>query len=212
MEVTLVSLLLLFDQKAKPKKGGELHEHLLLAAQQVAMQLADDAGRDVTPDRDLCLSEGDDPAPLLSPREAYLECCVQFWFPQYKRDMELLERIQSKVTKMFKGLGYLFYEERLRELGLFSLEETELRGDLIDVCKYLKGGSQEDGSRPFLMVPSKRTRGNGQQLRHRKFHLSMGQNFFTAWATEHWNRLPREAVESPSLGIFKNYLDGIGNG
>ncbi|KFV88599.1 hypothetical protein N308_04763, partial [Struthio camelus australis] len=50
---------------------------------------------------------------------------------------------------------------------------------------------------------------NGQKLNHRKFCLNMRKNFFTVRVTEHWTRLPREVVESPSLEIFKSHLDVI---
>ena len=96
---------------------------------------------------------------------------------------------------MMKGLEHLPNEERHSDLGLFSMGERLPRGDLINAYKYLKGRSQVDDAGLFSVMCSNRTRGSGHKLEHRKFYLNLRKNFFTLRVTEHWNKLPREAMK-----------------
>jgi len=85
---------------------------------------------------------------------------------------------------MIKGLEHLPYEERLSNLGLFSLKKRRLRRNLINLYKYLKGdGRQMDEARLFLVVCSDRTGSNGLKLEHGKFCTNMQKNFFMVRVT-----------------------------
>ena len=113
----------------------------------------------------------------------HLECCVQFWAPLYKKDRDLLERVQWRAVKMIKGLEHLHYEERLSDMCLFRLLKRRLRGDLINVYKYLRFGRQRNEARLFSVLWGNRTRGNGQKLEHRKFHTNVHKNVFAVRVT-----------------------------
>ncbi|GAB0182008.1 mitochondrial enolase superfamily member 1 [Grus japonensis] len=98
----------------------------------------------------------------------HLEFCVHFWAPQYKKDVDMLKKVQQRATKMMKGLEHLSYEERLRELGLFSLEKRMLRR-IFSMC----------GARLFSVVPSDRTRVNRHKVKLRRFPLNIRKHFST---------------------------------
>ena len=105
---------------------------------------------------------------------------------------------------MLRGVEHCSYEDRLRKSGLFSLEKRRLWGGLLVPEEHYK----EAGEGFLTRACSDRARGNGFQLKEDRFKLEMRKTFCTMRVVRHWNKLPREVVDTPSLEVFKARLDG----
>ena len=139
----------------------------------------------------------------------HLEYCIQMWSPQYRRDVNLLDRIQRRATKMIQGMEHLSCEDRLRKLVLFSLGRSSLRKDLIVAFQNIKGGYKKEGNRLFHGTCCDRTRENGFKLKEGRFRLDIRKKFFTIRAVRHWHRLPREAVMPRRCGQPRSGWTGL---
>ena len=107
----------------------------------------------------------------------HLEYCVQCWSPYYKKDIEKLEGVQRRMTKLIPRLRNKPYEERLSELNLFSLTKRRLRGDLIEVFKIIKGIENMDMEKYFTIDTSNITRNNGYKIVGKRFQTNEANTF-----------------------------------
>jgi len=95
----------------------------------------------------------------------HLEYCIQLCSPQHKKDMDVLERVQRRATKMARGMEHLSCEEKLTELALFNPEKRRLQGDLRAAFQYLQGTYKKAGEGLLIRACGDRTRGNGFNLK-----------------------------------------------
>jgi len=109
-------------------------------------------------------------------------------------------KIQRKATEMIQGMEHLPFKDRLRELGLFSLDKAPRRPETF---QYLKGNYKKEGDRLFSKVCCDRIRSDGFKLNERRFRLDKKEKVFTVRVVKHRNGLPRDVVDAPSLETLK---------
>ena len=138
----------------------------------------------------------------------HLEYCVQAWRPYLTQDIEMLERVQRRATKMVYGLNDSTYEQRLRRLGITTLETRRLRGDLIEACKIIKDFDKVDYLK-FFHLSTTGLRGHNLKLFKPSFKHNVGKYSFSNRVIDSWNRLPEDIIACDLLDNFKKKLDRL---
>jgi len=136
----------------------------------------------------------------------HLEFCMSAWRPHYVKDIQLLEGVQRRATKLISELRGLNYNERLKKVNLTTLETRRLRGDMIEVFKIFNGLTDLKAS-DFFTPSNNELRGHCFKLFKPRVYSDIGKFSFVYRVVDRWNSLPADVVTAGSLNLFKNKLD-----
>ena len=125
--------------------------------------------------------------------------------------MKVLDCVQRRATELVKGLEGMPCEERLGTLGLSSLVRRRLRGDLIALYSFPRRGGGAGGADLFSLVSRDRVCGNGSKLHQGRFRVDIRKHLLAKRELKHWNKIPAEVVDAPSLSVFKRHRDNALN-
>ena len=135
-----------------------------------------------------------------------LEHCCCAWCPFYVKDIEILEKVQRRMTRILPEFAHLPYEERLRRFQLTTLKTRRLRFDLICVYRMLRGLMRVDDSQ-FFQLSTRISRNHPLKLVMNYSRLDIRHHFFSQRVVSVWNDLPTSCVFSDSVLSFKHALD-----
>ncbi len=136
-----------------------------------------------------------------------LDYCIQAWRPYLKKDIDKLEKVQRRATKIISECRGLSYVDRLKVTGLTSLDERRDRGDMIEVFKTIRGLNKVDYRQFFEFSGNTRTRGHTFKLAKNRSRLDCRKNYFSCRVVNKWNKLPQFIVDAESVNSFKNRYD-----
>ena len=139
----------------------------------------------------------------------HLEYCTAAWSPHYEKDKAMLERIQHRFTRMIPGVRSLEYHERLRELGLMTLEERRHRSDLVEMFKISRNLSAIPFDVFFESNASGKTRGHNFKVKKARFELDLRKFFFSQRVVDRWNKLDERTMNSGTVDTFKRNLTRV---
>ena len=138
----------------------------------------------------------------------HLEYCQQAWSPYLAKDIDMLEKVQKRATKLVPSLRNLSYEERLKELKLYSLSDRRLRGDLILMYRIITKDIKINTNQLFTMEKNSKTRGHAFKVHvDNKSNSDIRRNYFTERVVQPWNNLPNNIVNSTTVKHFKAQYD-----
>ena len=144
----------------------------------------------------------------------HVETAVPVWFPYLAKDIDAVEAVQKRATKMLAATKGLEYEDRLRLLKLPTLVYRRHRGDMIEMFKMLNGQYDQEvlphfDMRGDIVTHSTDNRGHSKQLFITRSKKEVRANFFTKRVAPVWNSLTEEVVCAPSVDCFKKRLDKL---
>ena len=136
----------------------------------------------------------------------HLEYCVQAWSPYKRKYIKKLEGVQRRATKLVPELRDLEYPERLRRLGLTTLEERRVRGDMIQTYKFVSGKEDINPS-VFFQMAVPRPGANSRKIFMQRTRLNVRKNFYSQRVGTSWNKLENKVVEARKTSSFKKHFD-----
>ena len=143
----------------------------------------------------------------------HVDFCSQAWNPWLRKDVELVESVQRRTTKMISGLRDLPYEERLRRLHLTTLEKRRERGEVIEAFKILKGFERVEEEHFFTRSQDHhQTRGHSLKLNKTHCRLDARKWFFSQRVVNNFNAIPPRAASSENVLQFKKSIERIYSG
>lgn len=135
-----------------------------------------------------------------------IDYCIQAWRPYRRKDINILEKIQKRFTKIVKGLKDVKYEQRLEKLGITTIEDRHYRADMVQVFKILKI-NKDTFPENFLELNNRVGRINSMKLFKKDCKLDLCKYSFTFRVVDQWNKLPDAVVLSKDVSDFKASLD-----
>ena len=135
-----------------------------------------------------------------------LEFAIPVWSPIQKGDIDLLESVQHRATRLIPSLKKISYENRLKALDLTTLSERRQRGDMIQLYKIFNGIDKLETSKT-IAVQLNQTRGHSFKYQKEITKQVHRENFFFNCSANLWNSLPSEVVNAKTVNSFKAGLD-----